>query len=179
MSIMRKLPKHEDNKESLGLTAIGSAGCWEVAIDETTSGTTQKWFAQIEGPSVYLYFAVQSPRVIDEMLDFLTKQPTEEKLSKTSIAKELLSGLAAGKRTTDVKGSKSSTFQRNGEIVIGNSKEETVTIVRDEEFTDRYFLVAETKKKMVVRVTIGGTDLKSLVIALRQVKEDLDEADAD
>ena len=63
MSIIRNLPKHENDKESLGLTAIGAAGSWEIAVDETTSGTTQKWFAQIEGPSVYLYFAVQSPRV--------------------------------------------------------------------------------------------------------------------
>jgi hypothetical protein len=73
MSIIKNPPKHGDGNESLGLTAIGSAGSWEVAIDETTSGTTQKWFAQIEGHSVYLYFAVQSPRVIDKMLDFLTQ----------------------------------------------------------------------------------------------------------
>jgi hypothetical protein len=63
--------------------------------------------------------------------------------------------------------------------VIGNSKEEPVILVRDEEFSDRYFLVVQTKKKMVVRVTFGGADLNSLVIALRQAKEDLDADDAD
>ena len=153
MTSIRNLPKHEDNKESIGLTAFGSADSWEVAIDETTSGATQKWFAQIEGHSVYLYFAVQSPRVIDKMLDFLT----------TSVGK----------------GVQGSTAQPNAEIAIGNSKEEPVILVRDEEFSDRYFLVAETKKKLVVRVTIGGKDLNSLVTALRQAKEDLEEAETE
>ena len=57
-------------KENLGLAAIGRCGCWEVAIDETNSGA-QKWFSQIEGQHIYLNFEVRSPRIIDEMLEFL------------------------------------------------------------------------------------------------------------
>src|SRR5437588_11293673 len=109
MSILRNIPKREGTRENVGLTAIGSAGGWKVAIDETTSGP-QKWFAQIEGHSVYMNFAVHSPDVIDKMLDFLTQRRTNEK------------------------GLQGSTAEPNGEIVIGGSKEEPVILVRDEEF---------------------------------------------
>jgi len=148
---MRKTSKEV---ESLGLAAFGRDGCWEVAIDETTSGA-HKWFAQIESPSVYLYFTVQSPLVIDEMLSFLTTQTTE----KTAL--------------------RGSDQNQNGQIVIGKNKEEPITLVRDDEFSDRYFLIAETKRGLIARVTIGGSDLNSFVNALRQAKEDLDEADVD
>jgi hypothetical protein len=146
MSTTRNMPKHK-GEESFGLAAIGSDGGWEVALDETTSGA-QKWFAQIEGHSVYLYFAVRSPAVIGEMLDFFTTPSTENALSRRST--------------------------RNGRIIIGNDKEAPVTLVRDDEFADRYFLVAETKGALVARLTIGGADLTSIVNALRQAKEDLD-----
>jgi hypothetical protein len=148
------LRQRDNGNDSLGLTAIGSAGRWEVAIDETTSGT-QRWFAQIEGPSIYLYFEVPSPHVIETILDFLTEHTTAEK------------------------GSQDSPARRNGEIVIGKRAKEPVTLVRDDEFSDRYFLVAETETKLVVRVTIGGADLKSLVSALRQANEDLNGNDSD
>ncbi|MES2789673.1 MAG: hypothetical protein V4719_08635 [Planctomycetota bacterium] len=54
----------------LGLSAFGRSKEWELSVDETTSGT-DRWFAQIEGPSVYLYFEISSPRVIVDMLAFL------------------------------------------------------------------------------------------------------------
>jgi hypothetical protein len=136
-------------EENLGLAAIGSAGGWEVAIDETTSGV-EKWFAQIEGPSIYLYFAIPSPHVVGKMLDFLTTHPSED---------AILPGPA-----------------KNGQLMIGKSKEEPVNLMRDDEFSDRFFLIAETKGGFVARVTIAGADLRSFVAALRQAKEDLDEA---
>jgi hypothetical protein len=46
--------------ENLGLLANGSSGSWEVSIDESVSGT-ERWFAQIEGPSLWLYFEIPSP----------------------------------------------------------------------------------------------------------------------
>jgi hypothetical protein len=147
MGTTRNMPKNGAN-ERLGLAAIGSDGGWEVAIDETTSGA-QKWFAQIEGQSVYLHFAIPSPSVIDKMIEFLTAPPKAD------------NGLQSC---------------QDGEIVIGKYKEEPVTLVRDDEFSDRYFVVVETKHKLVIRITVGGADLRSLVTALRQAKEDLDEA---
>src|SRR5688572_17469626 len=49
----------EQDSAAVGLLAYGSAGAWEVSIDESTTGE-EKWFAQVEGPSVYLYFAIPS-----------------------------------------------------------------------------------------------------------------------
>src|SRR5882724_6852406 len=96
------LRQNENGNDSQGLTAIGSAGGWEVAIDETTSGT-QRWFAQIEGPSVYLNFEVSSPHVIETILEFLTEQTTAEKASQDFPAR------------------------RRGEIVISKRAKEPVT----------------------------------------------------
>jgi len=151
MSVARNMAKTRE-KENLGLTAIGCDGGWEVAIDETTSGA-QKWFAQIEGHSIYLSFAVRSPRIIDAMLEFLTLPGAENGVVKRST--------------------------KNDQILIGKNKEEPVTLVRDDEFSDRCFLIAEAKSGLIVRVAIGGADLSSLVGALRQAKEDLDEADTE
>jgi hypothetical protein len=49
--------------EDLGLLAIGSSGPWEVSVDETISGT-ERWFAQIEGPSISIYFEIPSPSIV-------------------------------------------------------------------------------------------------------------------
>jgi hypothetical protein len=142
-----------NDNEALGLTAIGSAGGWEVAIDETTSGLSEKWFAQIEGPSVYLRFEVESPHVIDRILGFLTEQPANNKR---------LQNLAD---------------QVNLEMLLAKNKKESVTLARDDEFRDRYFLIVEAEARLIIRITITGTDVKSLVSALRQAKEDLVEND--
>jgi len=149
MSRDNQRSRNNGNK-TLGLTAIGSAGGWEVAIDESTSGSSEKWFAQIEGPSVYWYFEVPSPHIIDQILEYLT-EPTP-----------------TGKRLQGV------PDQGNGDFVLGKSKKEPVTLVRDDEFRDRYFLIAETEAGLIMRATIAGDDLKSLVSALKQAKEDLD-----
>jgi hypothetical protein len=57
-------------KPSVGLMAIGAVGQWEVAIDESTSGR-DRWFAQIEGPSVSLCFEIPSLGIVGDVLDFL------------------------------------------------------------------------------------------------------------
>src|SRR5258708_33131511 len=80
MSVTRNMAKARE-KENLGLTAIGSDGGWEVAIDETTSGA-QKWVAQIEGHSVYLSFSIGSPHIIDPMLEFLPLREAENNVVK-------------------------------------------------------------------------------------------------
>ncbi len=87
------------------------------------------------------------------MLEFLTEQTT------------------TGKRLQDV------ANHGNGEIVLGKNKKESVTLARDDEFRDRFFLIVETEARFIIRVTIAGPDLKALASALRQAQEDLDEAD--
>src|SRR5258708_2597955 len=67
----------------VGLAALGVAGAWEVAIDEAVEGT-QRWFAQIEGPAFYIYFQIQHPRVIDEMVTFLKRHLCPDKCLQRS-----------------------------------------------------------------------------------------------
>jgi hypothetical protein len=54
---------------SLGLLADGSSGKWAVDIDGTTSGA-DRWFAQIEGPSVSFYFEIPAVDVIGKDAPF-------------------------------------------------------------------------------------------------------------
>ena len=69
----------DENVSRIGLMANGRAGGWDVSVDETTSGP-DKWFLQIEGPSVYLYFEIASLGAISALLKFLESPealPTE------------------------------------------------------------------------------------------------------
>ena len=64
--------------ENFGLMANGSSGRWDVSIDETISGT-ERWFAQIEGPSLWLSFEIPSPTIISKVNQFLAlPQPKGE-----------------------------------------------------------------------------------------------------
>jgi hypothetical protein len=62
--------------ENLGLLANGSSGRWDVSIDEAISGT-ERWFAQIEGPLLWLYFEIPSPAMISKMIQFLAPPQTK------------------------------------------------------------------------------------------------------
>src|SRR5437867_11557383 len=61
--------------EKIGLLANGSAGPWDVAVDTATSGT-ERWFLQIEGPSIYFYFELASLNVVEKMAQFLEEEST-------------------------------------------------------------------------------------------------------
>jgi hypothetical protein len=136
----------EDNL-SLGLVAVGSAGGWEVDLDEATLGDARWFMLQIEGPTVYMNFEVESPGIIERIVEFVNER--------------------------HIAGSKSN------ELMIGKSKGQSVTLMRDDEFTDRFFLVVQTDTELTVRVTIGGNDLNQLENALRQAKEDVDNEGAE
>lgn len=60
----------DEEDDKVGLLANGGAEGWEISVDEMTSGP-DKWFAQIEGPFVYLYFEIASPSTIEKLLRFL------------------------------------------------------------------------------------------------------------
>lgn len=73
MAVSRQSPaRRTEAKTTVGLLAIGSSGSWEVSIDQTTQGR-DRWFAQIEGPSVYIYFEIASLEVIDQAIGFLSQ----------------------------------------------------------------------------------------------------------
>jgi hypothetical protein len=136
-----------ENNETLGLLANGSAGPWDVAIDETTSGV-ERWFAQIEGPTVCFYFEIVSPDIVKKMLQFLEdgrKKPPNH------------------------------STKRNGPLLIGKDKGMPVTLIRDDEYADRCFLLVGPRNRPLVRFALVGTDLASLTSALRQAAEDLEE----
>jgi hypothetical protein len=132
--------------ENLGLLANGSSGPWEVSVDETISGT-ERWFAQIEGPSVYVSFEIPSPDIVGEAVKFLTSPHDKQKNTASAGGKCGLS--------------------------IGKSPGIPVSLVRDDEYEDRYFIIVGQGDSPVVRYSFAGEDLKDLVEALRQSNQDI------
>src|SRR5207245_4204455 len=96
---------------SVGLLAIGSSGPWDIAIDQSTSGP-QRWFAQIEGPSVYLHFEIPSLEIIDQAIEFLARSSGDTEKNAAPEA-------------------------RPDTLTLGTSKSSQVKLVRDDEFADR------------------------------------------
>lgn len=142
----------ECGSECFGLLANGSSGEWEVAIDESTSGP-DRWFAQIEGPSISFYFEIPSVEIVGELLGFLESPPVTAKISSDGLS------------------------ELNGSLVLSKDKKTPVTLLRDDEYPDRFFLVVGLTDKPIVRFVIGGVDVLNLTDALRQVKDDLSNKD--
>jgi hypothetical protein len=130
-------------EKTTGLTAYGRSGPWEIAIDESIAGP-DRWFAQIEGPSVYVYFEIPSPDLINETMQFLDCGRAD---------------VGHGPRAAT--------------LTLGASRSMPVNLVRDDEFSDRCFLVIEGQDGLHVRFTFAGEDLTHLIESLRQAKEDL------
>ena len=55
---------------ALVLLANGSSGRWSVTLDESTGGT-EEWFLQIEGPSLNLFCEVDSPDILSKLATVL------------------------------------------------------------------------------------------------------------
>ena len=134
--------------ENLGLLANGSSGSWEVSIDQSVSGT-ERSFAQIEGPSLWLYFEIPSPDMIPKIIQFLL--PPGTKREETP----------------------SCSSRRNGKLDISAAAETPVALVRDDEYNDRCFIVIGQSDSPIIRFSVAGEDLDNLVEALRQVEEDI------
>jgi hypothetical protein len=133
--------------EGLGLLANGSSGPWEISVDETISGT-ERWFAQIEGTSVYLYFEIHSPNILREAVEFLA--PPRDRKSESS-----------------------TSSQSHGRLMISKDEGVPVSLVRDDEYEDRCFIVVGPGDSPIVRLSFAGVDLEDLIEALRQVEQDI------
>ena len=131
----------------LGLLANGSSGPWDVSIDETIAGE-ERWFAQIEGPSVSIYFDLSSPDIISQAIRFLAT-------------------------TTEQAGVRHGSARANGELRISKPTELPVLLVRDDEFEDRIFLVVGDVDRPVVRWTLTPSESRDILEALNQAQEDL------
>lgn len=59
------------------------------------------------------------------------------------------------------------------ELMIGEHGHTPVTLVRDDEFTDRFFLKIGSSDAPIVHYTLSGHDLECIVAAMEQAKEDL------
>ncbi|HWG42319.1 MAG TPA: hypothetical protein VN688_05985 [Gemmataceae bacterium] len=143
-------PSQGRGNENFGLLANGSSGEWDVAIDEATSGV-ERWYAQIEGPTVYFYFEIPSLDIVGELLRFLER------------------GLVAAKRSLN------GSDERNGSLMIGKVKKTPITLFKDDEYLDRFFLVVGPTDSPMVRFVLAGKDAAEITEALRQVEEDLEE----
>ena len=140
-----KTVKSRGQSAHAGLAASGVAGSWTVNIDEALSGA-DKWFAQIEGPNIYLYIQIPSPEIVRQALLFVEKQATRN-----------------GRWT-----------EAEGDLRVGMMGRSPVVLRADDEFTDRFFLVIGPAAGATVHFTLCGEDLQKLVVALRQVQEDLE-----
>jgi hypothetical protein len=137
----------EGHDENLGLLANGSSGPWEFSVDETISGT-ERWFAQIEGPSVDISFEIPSPNIVGEAVRFLAP-PHDEEHEPISSARG------------------------HGGLRISKGPGIPVSLVRDDEYEDRCFIVVGQGDSPVVRYSVAGEDLKDLVEALSQANQDI------
>jgi hypothetical protein len=56
-------------RNAFGLLASGSSGCWSIDLDESHDGT--EWSLQLDGPRVYLTFALRDLQVIQSAIAYL------------------------------------------------------------------------------------------------------------
>jgi len=139
---------NQADSQAVGLVANGSAGSWEIAVDETISGAA-KWFAQIEGPQVYIYFEILSPKMIDQTIGFIERHTDADQV--------LPPGLAT----------------QSGSLCLGTFGRLPIALVWDDEDRNRWFFVIGQTVQPTVRITILDGDLDEFTQALRQVREDL------
>jgi hypothetical protein len=138
--------------QAFGLLANGISGQWEISIDETTKGE-DRWFAQIEGPTIYFSFEIPSVDIVKEMFKFLKPQPATIPYS-----------------LVDSEESKCS-------LLLSKDKKIPVNLVKDDEYPDRFFVVVGKMDNHIVRFVLAGKDIEEIADALRQVEEDLKDGD--
>jgi len=139
---------NQADSQAVGLVANGSAGAWEIAVDETISGAA-KWFAQIEGPRVDIYFEIPSPKMIDQTIGFIERHMDADRL--------LPPGSATQSRS----------------LRLGTFGRSPVALVWDDEDRNRCFFVIGRSVQPMIRITLLDGDLDEFTQALRQVREDL------
>jgi hypothetical protein len=130
--------------------ANGSSGAWSISIDESIKGK-ERWFAEIEGPSVYLSFQLIDLGILDKMIAFLGKRaPAGKHLRKTR------------------------SNETNAELAIGTFGQDPVTLTWDDEegYEDRCFLVI-AKSGCCMRLALFGEDTRMILEALHQIRAEL------
>jgi hypothetical protein len=127
-----------------GLLANGTSGSWSVDIDESHDGSELNM--QIDGPQAYLGFALEDLQVIPMLHSYLQAGLQPEQ--------------GGGQQNEDG-------------VTLGRLGSMSVSIIQDDEFATRWFIIINGKADAVVRLTLDAADVEMLVEALRQVMEDL------
>ena len=135
---------------ALGLAACGHAGAWNVDLDETVQGP-QKWFLQIEGPSVYLYFEIATPGAIEDLIGLLERP---------------LSISVSGDTPLE-------TSQAHSALALGEFFGKPITWLRDSENDDRMFVLIRGSSPSALRIAIEGQGFADFLDALRQTRDEL------
>jgi hypothetical protein len=135
-----KAIKKAKKRAEIGLAAYASCGAWEITLDQATTGN-ERWFAQVEGPALYLYFEIESPKVVDRVMEFLgigSRPPSSEEA-----------------------------------LLLGRMGKTPLSLTRDTEYKDRYFLEIGPPASLLGTLTISDTNLSDLKQALRKLKDDV------
>ena len=153
MKNTNRLPDAGKTEDAAGVTLLanGSSGQWDVDIDES-AGVPVKYFAQVQGPAIYLNFEVASLQIVSTALDFLKRSSCTPRSSNGAATPVGIKPLRIG------------TFGRT-----------PVNLIWDDEFADRCFLSVGVSGKYCLHVTLTGEQIRHLCEALRQVESDLGE----
>jgi hypothetical protein len=110
---------------------------------DQTTSGRKRLLAQVDGPALNLTFEISGLAVVDEAVEFLSRVR------------------------------QGSTTGAEAEIVLGHSQAIQVAIIRDDEFSDRCFVVIESRAGVLVRFTLAGNDLIHLIDVLNQIQDDV------
>jgi hypothetical protein len=59
-------------------------------------------------------------------------------------------------------------------LTLGVGKDLSVTLVADDEYNDRFFILVGSRNEPTVRFVIAGDDVFHILTALRSVREDIE-----
>jgi hypothetical protein len=127
-----------------GLLANGSSGEWSIDIDESHDGGS--FNMQIDGPHVYLGFALRDLKAVPMLHCYLHDGLHPDQVDR--------------RRGT------------NG-VTLGKLASMSVSMIQDDEFATRWFIIINGKADAIVRFTLDAADVEMLADALRQVMDDL------
>src|SRR6266851_2780511 len=119
-----------------GLLANGSSGRWYIDIDESDAG--DEWNMQIDGPTTYLRFPLADLQVVPNLLAYLR------------------AGLNVGHANRP---------QASDEFPLAKPGSLSVSIIQDDEFATRWFIIINGKADAVARLTLDAADVEMLVEA--------------
>src|SRR5215469_5898642 len=136
----------EKATDRFGLVANGSSGEWHLSINETIRGK-EKWYADIDGPSVYLSFQLVDLEILDKMIAFLDRRVS-----------------------ADTSPQKTRSSKAEEELVIGSFGLAPVSLIGDNEYKDRCFLIIGPKSSCCMRFSLLGEDTRMILDAFRQVR---------